>query len=91
MNKETKQILDSLITRAKTMEYTVMEIELKTIRRQLAREQMQVSYFIKNLIWFFEEETVTEKIDFELMLKMYKNFMHHDLLTRLNELDLKFD
>lgn len=91
MNKEAQQILDSLITRAKTMEYTVIEIELKTIRRQLAREQMQISYFIKNLIWFFEEETVTEKIDFELMLKMYKDFMHHDLLTRLNELDLKFD
>ena len=84
---ETIKKIDSLIALANQNQNSLIEIELKTIRRQLSREKMQISYFIKNLIWFFEEETVTEKIDFELMLKMYKDFMHHDLLTRLNELD----
>lgn len=83
----TVKQIDFLIALANQNQNSLIEIELRTIRRQLTREKMQISYFIKNLIWFFEEETVTEKIDFELMLKMYKYFMHHDLLTRLNELD----
>ena len=88
---DTIKKIDFLIELANQNQNSLIEKELKTIRWQLAREKMQISYFIKNLIWFFEEETVTEKIDFELMLKMYKDFMHHDLLTRLYELDWKFD
>ncbi len=88
---DTVKKIDFLIELAKQNQNTLIEKELKAIRWQLKRDKIRISYFIKNLKWFFEEETVTEKIDFELMLKMYKDFMHHDLLTRLNELDLKFD
>jgi hypothetical protein len=87
----TVKKIDFLIELANRNENSLIEKELKTIRRQLAREKMQISYFIKNLIWFLEEETVTEKIDFELFSIMYKNFMHHDLLTRLYELDWKLN
>ena len=87
----TVKKIDFLIELANQNQNSLIEKELKTIRRQLAREKMQISYFIKNLIWFLEEETVTEKIDFELFSIMYKNFMHHDLLARLYELDWKLE
>lgn len=35
MNKETKQILNSLKTRAKTMEYTIILNQLKTLEQIL--------------------------------------------------------
>lgn len=38
MNKETQQILDSLITRAKTMEYTIIFNQLKQLEKTLKTE-----------------------------------------------------